>query len=392
MTVLSNIFTQDPIQLDPRIHRSLFDAVRSITHGDSVLSLTSMGRESASLANSLEKHRIKRVDRLLGNARLHQARAQFYQATLALFCPTLQPLIHVDWSSVYNYDFVMLRAAISIQGRSITVYEEVHPEKKHNNHDVHRNFLANLARILPEGVVPIICTDAGFKVCWFKEVEQMGWYWLARVRGTIKCRLEGEASWHYVKSQHAKATGKASELPTCYLSKQHQHACRGVLYRGRNKQRHNLNRQGLTTQCANNRRHAKSAKEPWFLVSNLPVQVEPHHLVNMYKRRMAIEESFRDCKNEYYGLGLSRSKSRSVERLQVILLIAMMAQLYLYCVGKAAENKGYHHAFQANTIRDRRVLSYAYLAIRIIKHPRFSITYEETRSALMALIQQAKWR
>lgn len=390
MSLLSDIFAQDPIQLDTRIYRSLSDAVHSITHGDSVLSLTSMGREHASLTNRIEKHSIKRVDRLLANPRLHQVRAQFYQSTLSLFCHTTMPLIHVDWSSVYNYDFVMLRAAISIQGRSITVYEEVHPEEKQNHHPTHKAFLANLASILPDGVVPIICTDAGFKVPWFKEVERLGWYWLARVRGTIKCRLEGE-TWQYVNKQHAKATGKARELSGCQLSKSHVHPCRGVLYREPNKQRHKLNRKGITTLCANNKRHAKSAKEPWFLVSNLPEQYVPHQLVNMYKRRMAIEESFRDCKNEYYGLGLSRSMSRCKERLQVLLLIAMMAQIYLYCVGKAAENKDYHRSFQANTIKDRRVLSYAYLACRIIKHPRFSITYEETMEALAELIQQARW-
>jgi len=391
MTLLSNIFAQKPIQLDLRIYRSLFDAVHSITHGDSVLSLTSMGRESALFSNCKEKHSIKRVDRLLGNLRLHQSRPQFYQAILSMFCHNSNPLIHVDWSTVYNYDFVMLRAAISIDKRAITVYEEVHPEHKMGNHQVHKNFLKNLATLLPEGIIPIICTDAGFKVPWFKEVESFGWYWLARTRGTVKCQIENKADWLYVNEYHVLATGKATELADLRLSKSQKHACRGVLIKKKNKGRHNHNRQGQTTLCNSNKQHAKSAREPWFLISNLPGQYKPHELVNMYRRRMSIEESFRDCKNEYYGLGLSRSKSRCVERLQAILLIALLAQIYLYCVGKAAENKRYHWDFQANTVRARRVLSYAFLALRIIKYQRYTISDKEIHSALNELIQEALW-
>lgn len=58
----------------------------------------------------------------------------------------------------------MLRAAISISGRAITLYEEVYPNEKHGNHKAHVRFLANLAQVLPVNSQSIICTDAGFKV------------------------------------------------------------------------------------------------------------------------------------------------------------------------------------------------------------------------------------
>ena len=103
-------------------------------------------------------------------------------------------------------------------------------------------------------------------------------------------------------------------------------------------QRKKLNRKGVVTKDSTNIKHAKSAKEPWFLVSNLPEnKYRPHQLVNLYRRRMGIEESFRDCKNEYYGMGLKRSRSKNIERLQVILLIAMLALFYLLMIGRAAE-------------------------------------------------------
>lgn len=389
MPTLSDLFTLDSNTLDPRIKKSLFTAADSLING-AALTLTSMGRHAASLQGKSEKHAIKRIDRLLGSQSLYQNRPSFYQVIARLFITTPHPLIHVDWSSVYNYNFVMLRAAISIGGRAVTIYEEVHPEKKHTNHQVHLSFIANLKKILPEGTQPIICTDAGFKIPWFKAVEAQQWYWLARTRGTVKCQRKGEHDWHEVSQCHHLALSIASELKDVILSKSHQFVCRGVLFKGRKMYRHNLNRKGVTTKCKTNIKSSKSAKEPWFLVSNLPKNTfKPQHLVNMYKRRMAIEESFRDCKNEYYGLGLSRSLSRSVERLQVILLLSMMVQFYLYCVGKAAEVVGYHRQFQANTVKNKRVLSYGYLALRILQHKRYNISEKMIISAMNALIHES---
>ena len=270
MTTLSNLFTCDSISLDHRIQKSLFATANSLINGAS-LALTSMGRHSASLQEKSEKHAIKRVDRLLGNTNLHQNRLSYYQNIARLFTSTAHPLIHVDWSTVYNYNFVMLRAAISIKGRAVTVYEEVHPEKKHGNHQVHLSFIANLKMVLPEGVQPIVCTDAGFKIPWFKAIEAQGWFWLARTRGTVKCQLQGQKDWEDVSQCHRFALAIPSELKGVILSKSHQFTCRGVLFRGKNMQRHKVNRQGITTKCNSNRKHAKSAKEPWFLVSNVSV-------------------------------------------------------------------------------------------------------------------------
>jgi len=389
MKLLSDLFTLDSNTLDPRIQKSLFSAASSLIHG-SALTLTAMGRNVARLNRSSEKHAIKRVDRLLGNQTLHQKKDLYYQRIACLFITTNQPLIHIDWSTVYNYNFVMLRAAISIKGRAVTIYEEVHPEIKHTSHQVHESFIANLKAILPQRAQPIICTDAGFKIPWFKAIEAQGWYWLARTRGTVKCQLQGENTWSYVSKCHQLALPIASELKGVKLSKSHNFSCRGVLFKGRNMQRHNVNRKGVTTKCNNNKQHAKSAKEPWFLVSNLPRETfRPNQLVNLYKRRMAIEESFRDSKNEYYGLGLSRSLSRSEERLQVILLLSMMVQFYLYCLGKAAETQGYHRQFQANTEKKRRVLSYGFLALRILQHKRYILTGAMLASAMEALIKDS---
>jgi hypothetical protein len=72
--------------------------------------------------------------------------------------------------------FHVLRAALAASGRAITIYEEVHDEKFLGNAKVHSNFLQNLKKILSPDYNPIIVTDAGFSVPWFKAVLRQNWH------------------------------------------------------------------------------------------------------------------------------------------------------------------------------------------------------------------------
>jgi hypothetical protein len=391
MTLLSDLFTLNSSSLDTRISKSLFDMTTAVIHG-SPLMLTAMGRKSGALNSGIEKHSIKRSDRLLGNKKLQKKRKCFYRTISSFFATITNPLIHVDWSTYYNYNFLILRASISVSGRAVTIYEEVHPEEKQNNDLVHRSFLENLKSVLPPKTTPIICTDAGYKVPWFKAVESHEWYYLARSRGEVYCQLVAEDEWKKTHTYHQQATGKATELPNILLSKTHEHACRAVLFKGEDMQRKKKNRKGKTTLDSTNIKHSKSAKEPWFLVSNLPAdKFKAFHFVNLYKRRMGIEEGFRDCKNEYYGMGLKRSRSRCKERLQIILLIAMLALFYLITLGKAAEMKGFQLNFQANTIKHKRVLSYTYLGRRVMQNARYQLSEDQLICAFIELIEETKY-
>ncbi|WP_181201778.1 transposase, partial [Escherichia coli] len=53
---------------------------------------------------------------------------------------------------------------------------------------------------------------------------------------------------------------------------------------------------------------------------NLPVEIRtPKQLVNIYSKRMQIEETFRDLKSPAYGLGLRHSRTSSSERFDIML-------------------------------------------------------------------------
>lgn len=81
---------------------------------------------------------------------------------------------------------------------------------------------------------------------------------------------------------------------------------------------------------------------------NEPVTFKPREIMKLYRRRMQIEQNFRDEKSERFGFGLRASYSRSAERIQVLSLLATLSTIVLWLLGYHAENKGLHLRYQAN--------------------------------------------
>ena len=63
-------------------------------------------------------------------------------------------------------------------------------------------------------------------------------------------------------------------------------------------------------------------------------------VVKIYTLRMRIEEAFRDLKSTRFGLSLELHRSYQLERLQVLLLVATLALLVAWLMGKATELPG----------------------------------------------------
>ena len=113
---------------------------------------------------------MKCVDRLLANPHLERERSDAYRALAHEGLSGLpQLLIVVDWSSLSDdLQWHWLRASVVVDGRSIALYEEVHPRKHLTARKVHRRFVQRLAALLPPTPrPPIILTDAGFRTPWF---------------------------------------------------------------------------------------------------------------------------------------------------------------------------------------------------------------------------------
>jgi hypothetical protein len=83
--------------------------------------------------------------------------------------------------------------------------------------------------------------------------------------------------------------------------------------------------------------------------------------MKMYAKRAQIENGFRDTKNQRLGFSLNDSKTTHTARLNVLLLIIAIATFGLWLLGSMAKQKQLHFQFQANTIRNRNVLSNDFL-------------------------------
>jgi len=349
------------------------------------LTVTALGRSIDTKA--LEKHNIKRADRLVGNSILHSERADIYKAVSSMLIgDTKHPLIIIDWSPTPDINLYLLRASIPTYGRSITVYEEIHSTKKQNNAVIHNNFLKTLSNIIPNGCVPICILDAGFHSPFFQQIEKLGWDWVARSRNTVYYKNDSGAVWQPVKNIYSKATNTPKFICAGLLSQRSPISCNFYTYKGKNKNRVSKNKLGKRKMTSKSKKHARANKEPWVLVTSIKGgKIRAKKIVAIYKRRMQIEEGFRDLKSSRFGFCFEQSKTYKAARMEVLLLIAMLAALAAFIVGKAGEQKNLQYAFQANTERKITQLSLFFLGCQIMRHNKIKFPEQELLIALSAL-------
>jgi hypothetical protein len=370
----------------PFVHKTRLNCLMNACNtaaNNSTLYLTGLGRKDPSTTKTSSN--IEKANRLLGNKHLHLERRAFYQSMASRLIPRwMSPWIQVDWSCINpTTNLYLLRASLSVSGRSIVLYEECHPNKKENNHTVHKQFLNNLKSILPPCDTPVIVTDAGFRAPWFIAVRQMGWHFVGRLRNKNLVLIDGVLDWQLSSSLFEQATGKPSHVGHARLTEKEQVPVHMVLYKGKSKNRHKRNLNQTISSCGMSKRYSKAAKEPWLLVTSLAqAQDNPNHIVNIYRQRMRIEENFRDSKCPHYGLGLKKSLTKAPERMEILLLIAAIATLAAWLAGLVTTLSSKAADFQAHSAKFTRSLSMVYLgreAIRkqlIISNEQLLIAYD----------------
>lgn len=355
----------------PFVHKTRLNCLMNACNtaaNNNTLYLTGLGRKDPS--NTKTSSNIEKANRLLGNKHLHFERSTFYQIMASRLIPKwMNPWIHVDWSCINTTtNLYLLRASISVSGRSIVLWEECHPKKKENNHATHKQFLKNLKKVLPPCDTPIIVTDAGFRAPWFTAIRQMGWQFVGRLRNKNLVLIEGTPGWQLSSDLFDQATGKPSSLEPALLTEKERVPVYMVLHKGKSKNRHKRNLNKKISADGMSKRHSKAAKEPWVLVTSLSqAQDNPNHIVNIYRQRMRIEENFRDSKDSHYGLGLKDSLTRTPERMAILLLIAAIATFAAWLTGLTTTFIGKATDFQAHSAKFTRSLSMVYLGREAIK-------------------------
>ena len=313
------------------------------------LALTQLALGSAS--KTTLRHRVKAVDRLLGSPSFAAEHLDIYRTLAARWLTGASPLlIVVDWSSLSaDMQWHWLRAAVAVEGRSITLYEEVHPRSRLAAYTVHKRFLERLVCVLPaQQSAPIVLTDAGFRGTWFALVRAQGWDWVGRIRNReYVCPVTADqqavadkksSRWIPAKTLYAGANATSEDLGWFDSTRNKPNRCRLVRVKRLPTGRKHRYPSGKEQRHTQSKKIAAAAREPWLLSCSPGLaHLSAEAVVSLYAQRMKIEQGFRDTKNERLGLGLTRSLSHGQLRLEALLLIGHIAGVAKRLIGEAAK-------------------------------------------------------
>jgi hypothetical protein len=365
------------------VHRSrlrvVFAAAQALLKSGR-LSLTSLGRAISD--QNAAKHGIKKMDRLLGNESLHRERNLFFHAIAKRVVGRVaHPVVLVDWTA-FTPTLWVLVAAVSFEGRALVVYAETHPIANYMKPFVNVEFLRRLKDVLPRACRPILVADAGFRAPWMRLVEKMGWDYVVRIRGPVKIRRTYGRGWVLARFLFGLTRSVPVDFGHIEIGKRGRYVSRlvGISKRGPSSAPKDAVPAYHREGCA--RKHRREAREPWLLATSL--EHPASGVIAIYARRMQIEQTFRDNKSPRFGVSLSHARTNSVERANVLLLLAALVHLVAVLVGMAAEAARLHLREQANTLIRRRVLSLPMLGRLVLARGNDRL--------LRAAISRAGWR
>lgn len=322
--MLEGVFGED---LHAKRVFSLAQATLGVIHS-ATLGIHAIGAGLAAAQGLNPKHAVKQVDRLLSNAGV-DVWGLFDSWVLSVIGPRLEIVAALDWTEFDADDHATIALhLVTSHGRAtpllwLTVKKS---ELKDRRNEYEDRLLIKLHELLPPGVQVVILADRGFgdqKL--FQFMKELGLHFIIRFRGDIfVTSADGERrlakqwltpSGRPVTLRQAKVT--ADECPV------------------------------ETVVCV----WDKEMKEAWFLASDL--MLTGAQAVKRYGRRFTIEESFRDIKDDRFGMGLSATHIGDAGRRDRLILIATLAIYLLTLLGAAGESLGMDRMLKVNTVKRR---------------------------------------
>lgn len=311
--------------LDARRRETVSCIVAGIVHSRSVIPAT-IGREMP--GDTADKHKIKRVDRFLGNCAVEAREISRALLRNYNFQPGQRVLLSLDWTAVGNFE--MLTTSVVLGGRAVPFHWTVIDKKKTRMAVAERWHVDELKAMLPEGIQFICLFDAGFDAVEFiRHLEKLGLHFVVRSSTEVCIRPQGK-NWIRMRD-FTWSRGHAHEFGIVEFTKDHCHRVRVV---------------GV---------HDLGQQQPWLLVTNL--QDSPRQVISYYGRRFETEETYKDFKDIRDGLQLKGKRIKSADRLSRLIAAEVIAYWLMVMAGLYGEELGLHLKMQANTIKHRRVLA-----------------------------------
>jgi hypothetical protein len=310
---------------------SFADAVSGVLHAASLAS-HAIGRGLAAAKGIQAKHATKQIDRLLSNGGV--ALGRLFELWVRFVVGERKDIVvALDWTEFdADKQATICLYLVTTHGRATPlVWKTVEKgtlEGKRNSYET--DVIDQLGAALPSDVKVTLLADRGFgDQKRYYHLTFIGWDYVIRFRECILITLpDGRIS---PAAEWLNKTGKAKMLKGVRVTDDKTDVPAVVLA------------------------HDKRMKDAWCLATSRD-DLGAADVTKLYGRRFTIEETFRDTKDVHFGMGLSATHIRSVERRDRLLFVAAVAHALLTLLGAAGERCGLDRTLKVNTVK-RRTLS-----------------------------------
>lgn len=286
----------------------LVEAAARVSRG----TLSAIGR---CLRTTAAKHAIKRVWRFCANDGVHPSDAMAGVIRRLTRKRKKPLLVALDWTEVRA--FRTLTAAAVLKGRAVPLLWASYTEGQllRSQNALEEGLLRLLVATLPEGVKVTLLADRGFgRTALAKTCRDLRVNYLIRIKPDVLV-------------SHPSYAGRLDDYP---IKRGMWRVLAGAEYRSDKAVTLNVVirwKRGLPA----------ARDEPWFLMTNLGGNAV--RLTDLYARRMAVEELFRDTKDGRYGLGLGQTQVTTAARLDRLILVLALALILWTGLGVVARGR-----------------------------------------------------
>lgn len=145
-----------------------------------------------------------------------------------------------------------------------------------------------------------------------------------------------------------------------------------------------LNRDGKRSCSNQSNKCARRESEPRMLGASISLNHKTAlDIVNLYRTRVRTEQSFRVLKSHPLGFSFEDSQTQTAARLQILVLIHVLALLVLWIAGIIADQNHLRPAFESNGRRIRSTISIITLGWLALTEHAVRLRYDDFVNALL---------
>lgn len=322
-------FVEDLLGEDVHAKRvlSFSQGVVGVLHA-AALGVHAIGRGLADATGGNPKHAVKQIDRLLSNSGI-TVWLWFAHWVRFVVANRTELVVALDWTEFDKDDQATIALyLVTSHGRATPlIWKTVRKsELKDRRNEYEYEVIERLHELLPPATDITLLADRGFgdqKL--FTHLDALGWFFAIRFRQVIKVTHDGKTM---SAAEWIPSNGNARMLKDVGITED-KTPLRAVVLK-----------------------HQKAMKEAWCIATNR-VALGAAGVVKLYARRFTIEETFRDVKDNHFGMGLSATHIGVPERRDRLLLLGAVSHALLTLLGAAGEACGIDRMLKTNTVKHR---------------------------------------